>query len=170
MDMLKVIASGRLGQDPRIRQLDDGTPVLNLSMASGRRKKGQDLTYWWDVTQFGERGLKIHDMLKKGSHILVEGDYSERSYVDKQGNQRTQREIVASNIYLLDRKADESTRHESGAASSYGGFSGQRSRPFPLRAQYGAQAPQGGRQSSPSQDEPPPFDGPAFGEEDEIPF
>jgi single stranded DNA-binding protein len=166
MDMLKVIASGRLGQDPRIRQLDDGTPILNLSMASGRRKKGEDVVYWWDVTMFGQRGLTLHDMLKKGSHVLVEGDYGERTYTAKDGTQKTQREIVASNIYLLDKK-DGSVRHEGGFANG----EPDRTRPRPSfqnqnRAQHRDQL------SPPSygqkRDETPAF--PDFGGDDDIPF
>lgn len=134
MDLNKVMFSGRLGQDPRVRQLDDGTPVLNLSVAMSRRKKGEDVTYWWDVTMFGQRGLKLHDMLRKGSHVIVDGEYGEREYTDKNGVHRVQREVLARDIYLLDRKQDGDRQ---GQGQSYGqqrqasgdAFGGARSRP-----------------------------------------
>lgn len=175
MDMIKVIASGRLGQDPRVRQLDDGTPVLNLSMANGRKKKGEEITFWWDVTMFGQRGLTLHDMLRKGSHVLVEGDYNERTYTDKQGQQRTQREIIATNIYLLDRKADgDQARpaYQGGQQQSPPAFGGERSRPFPQPQQQSLgrhrdglnqQRSFGGAAAPQDHQEPPPFD-------DDIPF
>lgn len=108
--MMKVQIIGHLGHAPRINQLPSGDPVLNLSVAAKRYRKGESEDYWWDVTMFGERGLKLHDMLHKGSHVYVEGEYGERSYTDKQGNARVQREIVARDIRLLDSKADAERR------------------------------------------------------------
>lgn len=152
MDMCKVHLLGRLGQDPRLRKLDDGTPVLNLSVATSRKKKGQDVTYWWDVTRFGDAGLKLHDMLFKGARVLVEGDYSEREFTDKDGNHRVQREVLAREIYILDRKDDgdearssagygERARYGQGAQGQGGGnpFGDARSRPqrAPAAAQGG---------------------------------
>lgn len=105
--MIKVTLIGRLGHDPRIGQLPSGDPVLNLSVAGDRYRKGEKVTYWWDVTMFGDRGVKLHDFLRKGSLVYVEGEYGEREYTDKQGQQRVQREILARDIQLLDRKPDE---------------------------------------------------------------
>ncbi len=179
MDICKVILSGHLGQDPRIRQLDDGTPVLNLRVANGQRKKGEAITYWWDVTMFGERGLKLHDMLRKGSHVLVEGPYSERTYVDKEGRERTQREVLARDLYILDRKPDEADR-SYGDGERYGQgqgnpFGNQRSRPAPQGQQpmytrsFGGNhrddfAPGGRAQQSLPRGAPPPED------DSDIPF
>ena len=169
--MIRIQIIGHLGHDPRIAQLPSGDPVLNLSVAAKRYRKGQSEDYWWDVTMFGERGLKLHDMLRKGSHVYVEGEYGERQYTDKQGQERTQREILARDIQLLDKRerGEETPRtsrplpNNQNQGSGYGqrSFGGQhRESSGQQRFGTGSYAPQ----KPPPQDEPPPFT------DDDIPF
>ena len=81
----KVILVGNLGRDPEIRSTQDGTRVVNLSVAtseswrdknSGERR---ERTEWHRVVVFNDRLVDVCErFLKKGSKIkgirLVEGN------------------------------------------------------------------------------------------------
>ena len=97
----KVILVGNLGRDPEVRRLNNGEPVVNLSIAtsetwrdkaSGERK---ERTEWHKVVIFNENIAKIAEQyLKKGTTVYLEGQLTTRKYVDKDGAEKYQTEIV----------------------------------------------------------------------------
>lgn len=97
----KVILVGNLGRDPEVRRLNNGEPVVNLSVAtsetwrdkaSGERK---ERTEWHKVVIFNENIAKIAEQyLKKGTTVYLEGQLTTRKYVDKDGAEKYQTEIV----------------------------------------------------------------------------
>lgn len=97
----KVILVGNLGRDPESRNLQDGNPVVNLSIAtseswkdkmSGERK---ERTEWHRVVIFNENLAKIaQQYLRKGSKVYVEGSLQTRKWTDQQGQERYSTEIV----------------------------------------------------------------------------
>tara|TARA_R100000805_G_C3622117_1_gene126943 strand:- start:65 stop:463 length:399 start_codon:yes stop_codon:yes gene_type:complete len=105
--MNKVIISGNLGQKPEIRKANSGNSVGNFSIATNQRvKKGDELvdqTDWHRIVVFGKTAENCERFLDKGSKVIVEGRLQNRSYEDKQGNQRKTTEIVASNVEFLNR-------------------------------------------------------------------
>ena len=76
----KVILVGNLGKDPEMRRMQDGRPVVNMSVATseswrdkatGERK---EKTEWHRVVIFNEGLAKIAEQyLKKGSKVYLEG-------------------------------------------------------------------------------------------------
>ena len=76
----KVILVGNLGKDPEVRRMQDGRPVVNMSVATseswrdkatGERK---EKTEWHRVVIFNEGLAKIAEQyLKKGSKVYLEG-------------------------------------------------------------------------------------------------
>ena len=105
--MNKVIISGNLGQKPELRNANSGTAVCNFSIATNSRvKKGdqwEDQTDWHRIVVFGKTAENCERFLDKGSKVLVEGRIQNRSFEDKQCNQRKTTEIVASNVEFLTR-------------------------------------------------------------------
>lgn len=97
----KVILVGNLGRDPESRNLQDGNPVVNLSIAtsetwkdkmSGERK---ERTEWHRVVIFNENLAKIaQQYLRKGSKVYIEGSLQTRKWTDQQGQERYSTEIV----------------------------------------------------------------------------
>lgn len=65
----------RLGRDAEVRYLDDGTPVVQLALATNFGKKdpqtGNRKTQWVDASWFGENGKKLAQYLVKGQQVDV---------------------------------------------------------------------------------------------------
>src|SRR5476651_1851016 len=100
----KVILVGNLGKDPEVRRMQNGNPVVNLSVATseswrdkatGERK---EKTEWHRVVIFNEGLAKIAEQyLKKGSKIYVEGALQTRKWTDQAGVEKYSTEIVLQN-------------------------------------------------------------------------
>jgi single-strand DNA-binding protein len=97
----KVILIGNLGRDPEIRNLQDGSRVANLSVAtseswrdkaSGERR---ERTEWHRVVIFNDRLVDVVErFLKKGSKIYVEGQLQTRKWTDQSGAEKYTTEVV----------------------------------------------------------------------------
>src|SRR6195256_5864462 len=110
----KVILVGNLGKDPEVRRMQNGNPVVNLSVATseswrdkatGERK---EKTEWHRVVIFSEGLAKVAEQyLKKGSKVYLEGALQTRKWQDKDGQDRYSTEVVLqgfnSTLTMLDR-------------------------------------------------------------------
>lgn len=99
----KVTILGNLGRDPEMRSMANGSPVVNLSVATseswrdkatGERKEKSE---WHRVVIFNEHLADVATKyLKKGSKVYLEGSLQTRKYTDKDGSERYSTEIVLS--------------------------------------------------------------------------
>jgi len=94
--MNKAILLGRIGKTPEARYAASGTAVVNFSLATSERFKGEEQTTWHNVVAFGKTGEFIEKYFSKGDLILVEGKIQNRSYDDKDGNKRYVSEVVVN--------------------------------------------------------------------------
>ncbi len=74
----KIIVIGHLGRDPELRYTATGSPVANFSVAANRRYTAQDgqrveETIWFRVTAWGNLAEIVHQFLRKGMAVYVEG-------------------------------------------------------------------------------------------------
>ena len=110
----KVILVGNLGKDPEVRRMQDGRPVVNMSVATSEswRDKAtgekKEKTEWHRVVIFSEGLAKVAEQyLKKGAKVYLEGQLQTRKYTDKQGVEKYSTEVVLqgfnSNLTMLDR-------------------------------------------------------------------
>ena len=97
----KVILVGNLGRDPEVRRLNNGEPVVNLSLATTESWKNkatgerQERTEWHKVVIFNENIAKIAEQyLRKGMTVYLEGQLTTRKYADKDGIEKYSTEIV----------------------------------------------------------------------------
>ena len=98
----KVILVGNLGKDPEVRSTQDGSKIVNLTLAtsetwndraSGERK---ERTEWHRVVAFGELADTCRQSLAKGRQVYVEGRLTTRQFEAKDGSgKRSRTEIVA---------------------------------------------------------------------------
>ncbi len=103
----KVILLGRLGVDPEVRYMPNGTAVANLRLATNDGYKDKNTgqfvenTEWHRVVLFGRLGEIAGEYLKKGSMAYVEGRIRTNKWKDQQGQDRYTTEIVADEMQLL---------------------------------------------------------------------
>lgn len=104
-----VTIMGRLTRDPELRHTQSGTAVSSFTLAVDRDFKSHsgeretdfvNCTAWKSVAEFTAR------YLSRGRLAIVEGRLQSRRYTDKDGNNRTAYEVVASSVYFGDSKRD----------------------------------------------------------------
>src|SRR5579863_6191735 len=152
----KVILVGNLGKDPEVRTTQDGTKIVNLTLATSEtwndRQSGErkEKTEWHRVVIFNDRvGDVAERFLKKGSKIYVEGSLQTRKWTDQQGQERYSTEVVIGRfkgeLTMLDTR--------SGGEGGSGEAGGYRERAPAQRATAGASR-SGGGGGAPSWDAP----------------
>jgi single-strand DNA-binding protein len=105
----RVTLIGNCGKEPEYKQLEDGTPVAKIALATTeiyRLKNGetQSRTDWHTIILWrGLAGL-AKKYVRKGSLLYVEGKLRNRQYDDKDGVKKYVAEIVAEQVILLDKK------------------------------------------------------------------
>ena len=90
----KVLLIGRLGADPEVKQMVNGKSVARLSLATSQSSKDKNTrekkekTEWHRVVVFNEGLINVvHQYLKKGAQVYVEGQLSTRKWKDEQSGQ-----------------------------------------------------------------------------------
>ena len=119
----KVILIGNLGKDPEIRYTQSGAAVVNFSIATTERWKGQDgqqqeNTEWHNIVAWKRLAEICSEYLHKGSKVYIEGKLQTRKWQDKDGNDRYTTEIVARDMQML------TPRGAGSGGGSYGDTSG----------------------------------------------
>jgi single-strand DNA-binding protein len=97
----KVILVGNLGRDPEVRQTQDGTKIVHLSVATSERWRdrgsgeNRERTEWHRVVIFNERlGEIAEKYLSKGRTVYLEGQLQTRKWTDQSGQERYTTEVV----------------------------------------------------------------------------
>lgn len=70
----KVTLVGRLGRDPELKYLDNGTAVATFTMAVDTGWGDNSVTIWPRVTCWRKLAENVAQYTKKGSLVLVEGE------------------------------------------------------------------------------------------------
>ena len=105
MSINQVTISGNLGRDSELRKTQSGMAILSFTVAVNERRKNSqgewsDYTNWVGVSMFGTRAEKLHDYLRKGTKVCVQGKlrYSEW---ERDGAKKSKIEVIADEIELM---------------------------------------------------------------------
>jgi single-strand DNA-binding protein len=85
--MIKLIVSGRVGQDAELKSVGD-TTVCSFSVAHTEKVYGtnpKETTIWISCSVWGERAVKLAPFITKGTYIVVEGSGGVNAYTQKNG-------------------------------------------------------------------------------------
>ena len=127
----KVILIGNLGKDPEVRRMQNGNPVVNLTVATsdtwrdkatGERK---EKTEWHRVVIFNEELCKVAEQyLKKGAKVYLEGALQTRKWTDKDGVEKYSTEVVLqgfnSQLTMLDGRSGGGDRVSDQSGGDFG--------------------------------------------------
>ncbi len=127
----KVMLIGRLGRDPEVRFLENGTAVAKIAIATSESYKDKtsgewiEQTEWHDVVLWRWLAERAEKQLKKGAHVYVEGKLKHRKY-QKEGEETSRRisEIVADNFRLLSKRENSDNGYFPSSQDEFGGAKG----------------------------------------------
>ena len=107
--MNKAMLIGRLGADPELRYMPDGSAVCTMNLATDesyndRQGNRVERTEWHRVVVFRKQAENCGRYLKKGSLVYVEGRLQTRKWQDRNGQDRYTTEIRTENVRFLERR------------------------------------------------------------------
>ena len=103
----QVIIIGRVGRDPEVKYLPDGTAVCRLSVATSEQWRDKETgekkeaTEWHRVVLWRRLAEIAGEYLYKGSQIYLEGKLQTKSWESNSGEKRYITEIVARQLQFL---------------------------------------------------------------------
>jgi single-strand DNA-binding protein len=114
----KVILVGNVGRDPEVRSAQDGSKIVNFSVATSESWKDKtsrerkDRTEWHRVVIFNPNLAEICEKyLHKGSKVYIEGQLQTRKWQDQSGVEKYTTEVVLSRfkgeLTLLDSRSSD---------------------------------------------------------------
>ena len=119
-----IVIMGRLTREPELRTTQSGVNVASFSVAVDRDFGGRDgaerQTDFVDCVAWRQTGEFVSKYFQKGRMIVVSGRLQSRKWQDREGNNRTNWEIQADNVYFGDSKRESDGGYSQ---NSYGGQS-----------------------------------------------
>lgn len=101
---------GRLGANPEVKLLDNGSRVARFSIAvteTYTTKKGEKVTdvQWHCIVAWDSLAAMAERLLYKGTEVTVDGRLFNRAFTNKQGVKCLSTEIVANELFVQHGKA-----------------------------------------------------------------
>ena len=116
---------GNLVKDPEIRYTQNGKPVTTLRLADTPRSLNpatneweDGTTLWLTATVWDSLAENAAASLSKGMRVIVTGSLSQRNYTTKDGQERIELEIKATEVSPSLRYATAQVTKKSGSGSS----------------------------------------------------
>jgi len=110
----KVILVGRLGKDPEVRNLENGSSVANFTLATSESYKDKttgekkEITEWHNIVLWRALAEISQKYLHKGDMVYIEGKLRTRSW-EKEGVTRYTTEIVGDTMTMISTKGGGSS-------------------------------------------------------------
>ena len=101
--------TGVVGRDAEVRSTPSGQFVLNVTVANNVGFGDRQQTLWIRVALWGKRAEgSLQNYLKKGQHVFISGELSQRDYQANDGTTRTSLELNANVIDLVGKRNEQS--------------------------------------------------------------
>lgn len=96
---------GNLTADPELRFTNSGIPVASFTVASTPRTFDKQANEWKDgealfmrCSAWRDLATNLAESLTKGARVIVLGRLQQRSYTDKEGNQRSALDLQVDEV------------------------------------------------------------------------
>ena len=113
MNLVEII--GNITKDIELKETSAGVKYTRFSIAVNRPTKNEEGEYetdFFNVVAWRKTAELISNYFGKGRKIAIVGRLQQNSYDDNEGNHRTSVEIVANEVYFLDKKKDTEANAE----------------------------------------------------------
>jgi single-strand DNA-binding protein len=117
----KVMLIGNVGKDPQISMTPSGKKRVSFSLATSKRYRDQngeqkEQTEWHNVVGWGKTAEIVEQLgICKGTSLYVEGELTNRSWTDNQGQKRSMTEVNLSTFQLLTPRTQGATQGQQGS-------------------------------------------------------
>ena len=150
-----ITVCGNLVADPELRWTQSGVAVASFTIASTPRKFNRQTGEWEDeeamflrCSIWRDAAENVSESLQKGARVIAQGNLRQRSFTDREGNQRTSIELDVQEVgpstkyaVAVPQKVD---RRQQGGGFGGGAPQGGYQQGAPQGAwSQGQQAPQG---------------------------
>ena len=99
---------GRIGKDLEIKKTQDGKSILEFSIAVTKKiNEEKQITTWSNWIAWEGKADAIGKYSRKGDMIMLEGEYRNEKYQDKDGNDRYRHYFIVGNFQFLPNKREE---------------------------------------------------------------
>ncbi len=93
---------GRVGADPELRRTQNGAAVVQLRLATDRRREnGTGETDWHTVVCWAKQAEAVAEYVRKGERVYVAGRLQQQSWETEAGERRSRTEIHAHEVIFL---------------------------------------------------------------------
>lgn len=106
----KVLLIGYLGTDPEMRFTPMGKPITTFSIIASRDDDGvvnqiHKRSELFTILVWGELAEICKDTLQLGNKVYIDGQLQTRNWIDDQGCSKSDVEIVANEVLVLEKIA-----------------------------------------------------------------
>jgi single-strand DNA-binding protein len=119
MNSINII--GRITADPELRRTQDNTAVCSYSLAV-KRPRVKDASDFINCVTWRQGAEYLAQYGHKGDLVAVSGSLQSRKWEDKNGNKRTEWEVVTDSVELVSSKGkSEASGNTTQAQNAYPG-------------------------------------------------
>lgn len=106
--MQKIILIGRLGTKPELTYSQSGKAICKFSVACNEKRKGEDVTEWFNAVVFNRQAEACEQYLIKGSEVYIEGKQSTSKWNDATtGETKYKTELLVDNVQFLSNRTQD---------------------------------------------------------------
>jgi len=103
---------GNLGRDIEMKTLESGSKLAQTSIATNRtytNEKGEKVqeVQWHNIVAWNKTAELMDRLLKKGSHVIIQGSLKNDSYKNKDGEVRYATQVRINGFQKLSPKEEE---------------------------------------------------------------
>ena len=109
----RAMLSGRITNEPELRQSANGTAILKFGIAVNRSRQTpqgdwEEVPSFFDCVMMGNRANGLSRYLHKGMKVAIEGELRQDTWTAKDGSKRSKVEIYVNNLDFMDSKQQTS--------------------------------------------------------------
>lgn len=114
------ISNARITNDLETRYSNNGTAIINFSVADNHRNGDKEEAIFWRCAVYGKQAEFLAKYGMKGGRVNVIGEVQPNNYTNKDGQQVSAIQVRVTNIEIVDWKPAEQQVPQQGAMPQMG--------------------------------------------------